>query len=174
MNGVSLPAGFRLEALSRAHPRRAFRSGVAAVDDWLATKALQNQEKRLSVTKTLTDQTGAIAGYFTLATGQVDFSDLPTELARQLPRRRLPVAILAWLGVSKPHQGQGLGRRLLAQALLDCHEAGKTFAFIAVILDCIDDESRSFYRKWDFQALPGSPYRLYLSAKQLEAMTRGS
>src|SRR5271157_2909578 len=45
-----------------------------------------------------------IAGFFTLATGQVDFSDLPTDLARHLPRRTLPVAILAWLGVSKTHQ----------------------------------------------------------------------
>jgi GNAT superfamily N-acetyltransferase len=147
---------------------------VAAVDDWLATRALQNQEKRLSVTKALIDQTAGIAGYYTLATGQVDFSDLPTDLARQLPRRTLPVAILAWLGVSKTHQGQGLGRLLLAQALFDCHEAGKTFEFIAVILDCINEESRSFYQKWDFQALPGSPYRLYLSARHLEAMMQGA
>jgi GNAT superfamily N-acetyltransferase len=146
---------------------------VAAVDDWLATRALQNQEKRLSVTKVIIDQSAAIAGYYTLATGQVDFSDLPAELARHLPRRTLPVAILAWLGVSKTYQGQGLGRLLLAQSLVDCHEAGKTFAFIAVILDCINDEARSFYQKWDFQALPGSPYRLYLGAKQLEAMVQG-
>jgi len=53
------------------------------------------------------------------------------------------------------------------------HEAGKTFAFIAVILDCINEESKLFYQKWDFQALPGSPYRLYLSAKHLEAMMQG-
>ena len=31
-------------------------------------------------------------------------------------------------------------------------------------IDCVDDEARSFYQKWDFQALAGSPYRLYLSA----------
>ncbi len=147
---------------------------MRAVDEWLATRALQNQEKHLAVTKALIDQTEGIAGYYTLATGQVDFSDLPMDLARHLPRRTLPVAILAWLGVSKNHQGQGLGRLLLAQALLDCHEAGKTFAFIAVILDCINDEARSFYQKWDFQPLPGSPYRLYLSAKQLEAMIEGA
>jgi GNAT superfamily N-acetyltransferase len=173
VNGVRFPAGFRLEALSRAHPRRAFRSGVEAVDDWLATRALQHQEKHLSVTKALIDQTKGMAGYFTLATGQVDFSDLPADMARHLPRRTLPVAILAWLGVSETHQGQGLGRLLLAQSLLDCHEAGKTFAFIAVILDCINDESKSCYQKWDFRALPGSPYRLYLSTKQLQAMIQG-
>jgi GNAT superfamily N-acetyltransferase len=147
---------------------------VAAVDDWLATRALQNQERRLSVTKTLIDAAEGIAGYYSLATGQVDFGDLPTDLARYLPRRTLPVAILAWLAVSKTHQGQGLGRLLLARSLLDCHEASKTFALIAVILDCINDESRSFHQKWDFQSLPGSPYRLYLSAKQLGAMIQES
>jgi uncharacterized protein (DUF1778 family) len=48
-----LPHGFRLEPLRRAHPRRSFRCGEEKVDDWLATKALQHQEKRLSVTKVL-------------------------------------------------------------------------------------------------------------------------
>ena len=117
MNGVRFPAGFRLEGLTRTHPRRAFRSGVKAVDDWLTSRALQNQQKHLSVTKLLIDQGEVIAGYYTLATGQVDFGDLPADLARHLPRRFLPVAILAWLGVSQDHQGRGLGQRLLAQSL---------------------------------------------------------
>ena len=75
------------------------------MDDWLKTKALQNQDKHLSATKVLLDESGAIAGYFTLATGQVDFGDLPTEVAKTLPRRMLPVAVLAWLGVAADHHG---------------------------------------------------------------------
>jgi GNAT superfamily N-acetyltransferase len=156
--------------LAKAHPRKAFASGQADVDNWLATKALQHQEKRLSVAKALLDGSGAIAGYYTLATGQVDFGDLPVEVAKKLPRRMLPVAVLAWLGVHKDHHGRGLGRLLLAQALRDCHEAGKTFAFIAVLLDCIDDTAKAFYEHFDFAELPGHPYRLYLTAAQLDAM----
>ena len=170
MTAVALPEGFRLESLRRHHPRKGFRCGQDRVDDWLAAKSLQNQEKHLSVTKVLFDGNGAIAGYYTLATGQVDFSDLPREFAKRLPRRLLPVAVLAWLAVSSAHQGQGLGRLLLAQALRDCHEAGKTFTFIAVILDCINDAAKAFHRRWDFEELPGHPYRLFLSAKRLEAM----
>lgn len=170
MNDVRFPEGFRLERLRREHPRRLFRCGEEAVDGWLATKALQHQDKHLSVTKVLLDDAGAVAGYYTLATGQVDFGDLPAELTRRLPRRLLPVAVLAWLGVSAAHQGRGLGRLLLAQALRDCHEAGQTFAFIAVILDCISDAAKAFYRQWDFKELPGHPYRLFLSAKRLAAM----
>jgi GNAT superfamily N-acetyltransferase len=171
---VRFPEGFRLEPLGRGHRRRAFRSGRERVDDWLATKAFQHQEKRLSVTRVLVDEAGVMAGYYTLATGQIDFGDLPAELARNLPKRALPVAILAWLGVHVDRQGMGLGARLLARALRDCHEAGRTFAFIAVILDCIDDAAKAFYRRWDFEELPGHPYRLFLSAGRLDAMMRGS
>jgi GNAT superfamily N-acetyltransferase len=173
VNEVRLPDGFRLEPLRRDHPRKSFRCGAARVDDWLAAKALQNQDKHLSVTKALLDEAGAIAGFYTLATGQVDFADLPAEVAKRLPRRLLPVAVLAWLGVSTPHQGQGLGRLLLAQALRDCYEAGRTFAFIAVLLDCLDDKAKAFYQRWDFEELPGHPYRLFLSAQRLEAMMQG-
>lgn len=164
------PAEFSLTSLQRSHPRSAFDCGQSDVNDWLRTRALQNQQKRLSATKVLLDQDGRIAGFYTLATGQVDFGDLPSELTRKLPRRVLPVAILAWLGVSKDRQGQKLGDLLLAQALRDCHEAGQTFAFVAVILDCVDNRSKAFYQRWDFAELPGSPYRLFLSSQTLTAM----
>jgi GNAT superfamily N-acetyltransferase len=170
VTGVQFPEGFRLERLCRDHSRKQFHCGQSEVDDWLATKALQNQEKHLSVTKALLDEAGAIAGYYTLATGQVDFRDLPDEVVKRLPRRSLPVAVLAWLGVKTAHQGKGLGRLLLAQALRDCYEAGETFAFIAVNLDCVSDAAKAFYRQWDFEELPGNPRRLFLGAKQLNAM----
>ena len=142
------------------------------MDEWLRTRALQHQKKHLSVTRVLLDPSGTIAGYYTLATGQIDFRDLPPEVARKLPHRALPVAVLAWLGVGSEQQGRGLGKRLLAQALHDCDEAGKTFAFVAVILDCINDSAKAFYRTWDFEELPGHPYRLFLTSQKLAAMMK--
>jgi GNAT superfamily N-acetyltransferase len=172
MSSARFPAGYRLEPLRKSHPRSAFRSGQALVDDWLATKALQNQDKRLSATKVLIGPSQRIAGFYTLATAQVGFGDLPPELLRRLPRRDLPVAVLAWLGIDANHQGQGLGRRLLAQALRDCYLASQTFPVVAVILDCVDEAAKSFYRRWDFREVPGYPHRLYLSWQQVEAMMR--
>jgi GNAT superfamily N-acetyltransferase len=167
---ATFPDGFRLAMLERSHPRKRFDCGEPAVNDWLKSKALQHQQKHLSTTNVLLDSDGAIAGFYTLATGQVDFGDLPAETAKALPRRALPVAVVAWLGVSVNHQGQGLGDLLLARALKDCHQAGRTFAFIAVILDCLNDKTKAFYKRWDFQELPGHPYRLYLSASTLAAL----
>jgi GNAT superfamily N-acetyltransferase len=170
VNGVVFPQGFQLEPLQRSHPRPQFNCGQRAVNDWLRTKALQHQEKRLSVTQVLLDGKRTIAGFYTLATGQVDFADLPPDVVRKLPRRALPVAIVAWLGVSLDHQGQKLGSLLVAQALRDCHVAGQTFAFVAVILDCVDDRAKSFYQRWDFAELPGNPFRLFLNSQTLTAM----
>ncbi len=170
MTLVRFPDGLSLEQLQRGHPRKPFRCGVPEVDDWLTTKSLQHQDKHLSTTKVLVDTSGQLAGFFTLATAQVDFGDLPHDLARHLPRRQLPVAVLAWLGVHQAYQQRGLGDLLLAQALRDCFEAGQTFAFVAVILDCVDDRAKAFYQRWDFQELPGHPRRLFLSAAHLAAL----
>jgi GNAT superfamily N-acetyltransferase len=155
MSAVRFPVGYRIEPLRRDHARSAFCSGQGQVDDWLTTKALQNQDKHLSATKILVDTAGAIAGFYTLATAQVDFADLPPDLLRRLPRRNLPVAVLAWLGIRDADQGRGLGHRLLAQALRDCFDAGQTFPFVAVILDCVDDK------------------RLFLSWSQLQTLVTG-
>jgi len=173
VNSVTFPAGIILERLNRTHRRGDFQSGESLVDDWLVTKASQHQEKRLSVTQVLVDSRNQrVVGFYTLATGQVDFAELPDDIARRLPHRQLPVAVLAWLGVDRNHQSQSLGRRLLSQALRDCHEAGKTFPFVAVILDCLNDSVKAFYLRWDFAEMPGKSYRLYLSGQRLEEMMR--
>ena len=39
-----------------------------------------------------------------------------------------------------------------------------------MILDCLNDSAKAFYRHYDFEELPGHPYRLFLSARRLEAM----
>jgi GNAT superfamily N-acetyltransferase len=170
VSGVQFPPGYRLELLRRDHPRKEFTSGEKKVDDWLATKALQNTEKHLSSTHVLLDETGAIAGFFSLATGQVNFNDLPDEARKRLPHRLLPVAVLAWMGVSTNHQGQGHGRRLLAQAFHDCRDASRVFPFIAVVLDAVSDALLRFYQHWGFQALPSDPNRLFLRFEKIDEM----
>src|SRR5437762_1961411 len=103
---VRFPNGYRLEPLRRDHARDDFTSGQMAVDRWLRAQAWQSQQKRLSATRLLLAADDRIAGYFTLATGQVDFGDLPAELVKKLPRRALPVAMLAWLGIATDQQGR--------------------------------------------------------------------
>lgn len=171
---VRFPEEFRLEELRSDHPRAAFdcanTPGQQRVNAWLATEALQNQKKRLSKTQVLLAPGGRIAGFYSLAMGQLDLGQLPTDLTKKLPKRAVPVAVLAWLGVDKKFKGQRLGERLLAQALAECHQAGRTFPFVALILDCIDEDAKRFYQRWDFREVPGRPMKLYLAAQALDAI----
>ena len=173
MSGPRFPEAWSIEVLDKSHPRRKFQSGNNDVDEWLKKSALQSQKKHLTTTKVLLDADREIVGYYTLAFSQVDFSDLPADLVKKLPRRQLPVGVLAWLGVDRSYQGRGIGQRLLATSLVDCYEASHTFSFIAVILDCVDEQAKRFYRQFDFQELPGYPMRLYLPFKSLEALAKG-
>jgi ribosomal protein S18 acetylase RimI-like enzyme len=170
LSGVAFPTGWTLEVLAKSHPRRKFRSGSEAVDRWLTQSALQSQKKHLTTTKVLLNEQQLIVGFYTLGTSQVEFSDLPPDVAKSLPRRTLPVAVLAWLGVDTVFQRRGIGRRLLATALNDCYDASETFAFVAVILDCIDESAKRFYSSFDFEALPGHPMRLALPFRLLEKL----
>ncbi len=170
MSRASLLDKWRIELLTKSHNRQRFDSGNTSVNDWLKKSALQSQSKHLTSTKVLTDTTSRIFGFYTLATAQVDFADLPSTVVKSLPRRQLPVAAIAWLGVDITFQSRGLGKRLLANALKDCFEASEVFAFVAVILDCVDSSAKAFYQRFDFAELPGYPMRLFLTYRQLQQM----
>jgi GNAT superfamily N-acetyltransferase len=91
-------------------------------------------------------------------------------MVRKLPSTLLPIVTLAWLGLAKPYQGKGLGKRLLAQALSDCHRTGQLMPFVAVLLDCATKEAKAFYQRFDFEELPGHPMTLMLPWNLLDVM----
>jgi ribosomal protein S18 acetylase RimI-like enzyme len=129
VSGPRFPERWSIEVLDKSHPRHKFESGNEEVDHWLKKTALQSQKKHLTTSKVLLDDARNIAGYYSLAFSQIDFSDLPADLVKKLPRRQLPVSVLAWLGVDQAFQGRGIGQRLLATSLVDCYEASQTFGF---------------------------------------------
>ncbi len=172
MNPIQWPDGFSIEQLKKSHKRTTFHSGVDMGDDWLKKRARQAQTKQLAATRVLLQDSNIIAGYYTLAMGQVNFDELPHEMARKLPGTLLPIVTLAWLGVDKRYQGKGFGERLLAQALADCHHTGQIMPFVAVLLDCATVSAKTFYQRYDFEELPGHPMKLMLPWKLLDRMMR--
>lgn len=170
MKPPNFPAGYSLSKLRREQDRSNFRCENPKVNDWLKTKALQHQDKRLSSTKVVLNPAQQVCGFYTLVTGQIDFGDLPPEEARSLPKRSLPTAVLAWLGVDERHTRRGLGDFLVVSALRDCYDASQIFSFVAVVVDCLDENSRAFFMQYDFQPIPANPFRLFLSTRHLDVM----
>lgn len=170
MPEAGFPEGFRIETLSRTHDRGRFDCGVPEVNQWLASKARQSQEKNLSVTRVLVAPAQIIAGYYTLAYGQLNLDQLPPDIARKLPGHPLPVVVLAWLGVDQAFRGQGFGESLFAHALARCLDAMHAVPYVAVIVDCLNEAAKGFFLRYQFRECPGHPMKLLLPRALLEAM----
>ncbi|NDZ15517.1 hypothetical protein C7T35_09790 [Variovorax sp. WS11] len=82
-----MSARFRIEALAPAHDRAEFACRYEALDKYLREQASQDVRRRTSACYVAIDtQSGAIAGYYTLAAGSVPLTDLSETMTKKLPR----------------------------------------------------------------------------------------
>jgi GNAT superfamily N-acetyltransferase len=152
---------FVTESLSRKHNRGAFSSGVDALDRYLQQLALQDIKRRLAGCFVALDDAGQIAGYYTLAATSVAFDALPAELTRQLPRYPvIPATLVGRLAVARSYQGNGLGRALVADALLRTDSFG--IGAFALVVDAKDERAVAFYRANGFSSIPDEARRMFL------------
>ncbi len=110
-----------------------------------------------------------LAGFFTLSVVSVGCSDLPESLARRLPRRPVPVALIGRLAVDAEFQWKGLGSILLADACRKVVQASAVLAVVGIVVDAKDESAAAFYAHFGFVPLPGQSNRLLLPAKALPA-----
>lgn len=106
-----------MERLGEQHHLGAFTCGVKSLDDWLRDHALDNQRRDLSRTFVLLDDGDRVIGYYALTMGGVRREALPARYGRGLPRYEIGMVLLARFAIADDHQGQGLGRDLLIEAI---------------------------------------------------------
>ncbi len=104
---------FRVERLNAAHDRAAFDCGVVELNTYLATRASQDEKRRVaSCFIALETATSKIAVYYTLSAASVDLSDTPAAVAKKLPRYpAVPAIRLGGLAVSIAARAAGAWRR---------------------------------------------------------------
>lgn len=157
------PPPFAVEPLSDAHDRAAFRSGVDALDRYLAIQAGQDIRRRISACFVAVEAaTSSVAGYYTIASSSIPLPDIAAATAKILPRYPLvPAVRIGRLAVSQAHRGKGLGAALLVDAIERALLA--EIPAFAVVVDAKDDAAAAFYRHHGFKAFNSAPMSLYLS-----------
>jgi GNAT superfamily N-acetyltransferase len=134
------------------HHVEAFSCGRDTLDRWLRAYASQNQHRDAARTFVTTELDGKVAGYYTLVAAQVEHERATAGVRRGLSRHfPIPVALLARLAVATPHQGTGLGRGLLLDALRRVLRASDELAIRAVTVQALDERASSFYRAFGFE-----------------------
>lgn len=136
-----------------------FDCGRMSMNLWLRGHALRNQQQNISRTTVFTAKdSGALVGYVTLASAQIEREFLPKQARRHRPET-IPTLLLGQLAVDRRFQGQGLARHLLFYALTTSVAFSKSVGCFGVITHPIDDAARAFYGKFGFVDLPGDPRR---------------
>ena len=145
--------------LSKDDPTDCFDSGTPALDSWLAARALQNEESGASRTYVVREA-GRIVAFYALATGAVEHSGAPGGIRRNMPKP-IPVMILGRLAVARSHQGQGIGRALVRDALLRTLQAAEIAGIRAVMVHALDKQTAAFYEHLGFERSPADELVLF-------------
>jgi GNAT superfamily N-acetyltransferase len=157
-----------LVRLDASHEVEAFDSGRSELDDWLKRHALAAQ-KMDSARTFVAVRLGRVIGYFSLAMGSVVREEAPNRLVRGMPAYPVPMVLVARLAVDRAEQGAGLGARLLADTLRMAVSAGEAAAARLIVVDALDEQAASFYRRHGFITTLDNPMRLFRRMKDVRA-----
>ncbi len=168
-----------IEPLTPAkHERKSFSSGISRIDNFLKLSAKKQQAGDFTrVWVAVSPESQAVLGYYAINAHAIEAADLPSALTKNAPQHgRIPAAYLSMIGVDRRHQGAGLGRILLADALKRIAVAADQLGIVAVILDVLEDggpeateRRRTFYEAIGFQPFPSRRLRMFISIKTVNA-----
>lgn len=160
---------FKPIPLERKHPRKLFDCGDVVLNDWLTRYSIQTQKKGASRTYVCLDADGTIAGFYSLVYGHVFHSEATFTVAKGMPRHPIPVLLISRLAVSLTHQGLGIGRSLLRDAVERAISASEIAGLRAVVVHAKSEAVALFYQRFGFSPSEEDPLLLMISLKDAVA-----
>jgi GNAT superfamily N-acetyltransferase len=145
-----------------------FGCGQRSLDRWLKRSAGQAERRDSTRTFVAADNDGSVFAYYSLVAGEVEHGNATESVRKGLPRHfPIPVAILARFAIETRRQGEGLGAKLLDDALERICRAAEEVAVRAVVVHAIDDAAAAFYGRFGFRSLGTAPRTLMVTLAEL-------
>ncbi len=166
---MSSPAYEPVRKLAGADAVESFDCGQPALNQFLQRFALINQKSNSAQTYVCC-RAGVVVGFYSLAVGSVEPATAAPRVVKGIPQHPVPVMILARLAVDLQHQGVGLGKALLKDALKRTAQAAEIAGIRALLVHAKDDTARQWYLNWEFEPSATDPFHLFLLMKDIKAM----
>ena len=146
-----------------------FDCGQSALNQFLQHFALVNQKSNSAQTY-VSCCSDAVVGFYSLTVGSVEPATAAPRVIKGIAQHPVPVMILARLAVDLQHQGAGLGKALLKDALLRTAYAAEIAGIRALLVHAKDESARQWYLNWEFEPSASDPFHLFLLLKDIKAM----
>lgn len=156
------------EPLTAAHDISDFSCGKPALDRWLKTRALSNQEKGFTAVMVV-HVANRVVGYYGLAPTAVVPTQLPRSIRTGQPPDPVPCLLLGQLATDEGWRGQGVGTGLVKHALQRCVQAASMIGGRALVVNAVDEEAADFWARRGFIASKHDPLILYRSIADIAA-----
>jgi len=163
-------SSFKIEKLARHHAVDAFDCGQEALNRFLTSFALINQQAKASQTY-VGLAGGTVIGFYTLVVSEVSYDDAPERLKKGLARHPVPLILLARFAVHNDWQGRGVGAGLMKDAMRRTMQVADIVGIRALAVHAKDNNARSFYEHFDFISSPTDPLHLFILTKDLRRIT---
>lgn len=146
-----------------------FDCGQPALNQFLQRFALVNQRSNSAQTY-VSCCFGKVVGFYSLAVGSVEPATAAPRVIKGIAQHPVPVMILARLAVDLQHQGTGLGKALLKDALKRTAHAADIAGIRALLVHAKDESARQWYLNWEFEPSATDPFHLFLLLKDIKVM----
>ena len=145
-----------------------FSCGKPALDHWLKTRALSNQQKGFTAVLVV-HEAGRVVGYYGLAPTAVVPAVLPRAIRTGQPPDPMPCLLLGQLATDEAWVGKGIGTGLVKHALQRCVHAASLIGGRALMVNAVDDDAAQFWQRRGFLPTHDDPLALFQSIAAIAA-----
>jgi GNAT superfamily N-acetyltransferase len=158
------------EAIDKAHDRKGFDCGDAALNEFLQKHARQAHDSGGAKTFCAIDDDvlGRVLGFYSLAPSSIALDRLSGSVAKGLPRHDVGGFLLARLATDKGVQGRGLGGQLLLAAGKRCLRVAAEVGGGMLFIDAKNDRAATWYEGYGALRLQDAPLKLALPLKTVK------
>lgn len=141
-----------ISELADSNPIELSRCGQRDIDKWVQEKARPlSSINRIKIFCGCLDGEQTVKGFYCLSFDTKDTKNLTEQPFRNYPN--IPVLYLTYIGVVRSCQRQGLGTRLLIDALARAYAVSNHVGFLGVALRSLNADTTRLYKKYGFREI---------------------
>lgn len=161
------PSQLRIMPLDSRQLSDDFDCGDPAINASLRQITRKPDDIESSPVFTAVDERNIINGFYSLTATNIEFAELPENLAEKIDTYPIPTVVINRIAVHKTLQRKGIGARLLIDALQRIHDTANEIGVMVILVEAANERLRAFYLHYGFIPLSGSNSRLFLPMEKI-------